>query len=438
MNNLPRKHRPILHLALFILALLSYLLTNANRSGEVWNHLGVITETSVLRPTNPSAETFMSGRAFDGNTIVMHGSKTNPILFTKQNGEWKESFTLPTPKIDGFVSFNTAAAIDGDLVAVTADFDEGVTTFRNAVLVYERKMENEWEHVTTLHGSEQPEDNATFGLYISLSGNTVAIAEQDFSIFYDVVGKVYLFERHSGGTDNWGEVAILRGSDFSIHDDFGLSIDLHGDTLVVGAFHDEHDDNDIFSAYGSAHVFERNQGGADNWGITTELRASDAQRHDWFGFRVSVYEDTIIVSALRADNTGVVYLFERDDFEWNEASILRASNWPTMDNFGGTIAINKDRIIVNANERGILDNGGEAVYLFERDNQGMWRERAILQASDSVVFPCFYGREVSDTLIVGSLSCKDGDEGESFVGAVYLYELPYGVTARFYLPLLTD
>ena len=48
-----------------------------------------------------------------------------------------------------------------------------------------------------------------------------------------------MFERNRGGADNWGEVIILRASDAQACDCFGGSVSISGDTLVVGAKYED-------------------------------------------------------------------------------------------------------------------------------------------------------------------------------------------------------
>jgi len=66
---------------------------------------------------------------------------------------------------------------------------------------------------------------------------------------------------------------------------------------------------------GAAYVFDRNQGGADNWGEVTKLTASDGAESDWFGISVSISGDTLVAGAWRTDvggNTdqGAAYVFQ--------------------------------------------------------------------------------------------------------------------------------
>ena len=70
-------------------------------------------------------------------------------------------------------------------------------------------------------------------------------------------GAAYVFTR-SGTT--WGESAILKGSNTEAGDQFGGSVDLAGDTVVVGATEEKSNsgsdpaDNSLDSA-GAAYVF---------------------------------------------------------------------------------------------------------------------------------------------------------------------------------------
>ncbi len=75
------------------------------------------------------------------------------------------------------------------------------------------------------------------------------------------------------------EVKKLLASDAEAWDEFGYSVAVSGDTAVVGARWEDAEGDEA----GAAYVFQRNQGGAGNWGEVTKLTASDAQADDYFG-----------------------------------------------------------------------------------------------------------------------------------------------------------
>ena len=73
-----------------------------------------------------------------------------------------------------------------------------------------------------------------------------------------------------------------------------------GEFAVVGAFFEDAGG----SQAGAAYVFQRDQGGADNWGEVKKLTASDAQADDRFGEGVAISGPTALVGALSANAGG--------------------------------------------------------------------------------------------------------------------------------------
>jgi hypothetical protein len=88
-------------------------------------------------------------------------------------------------------------------------------------------------------------------------------------------------------------------------DDFGFSVAISGETVVVGA----HGDVDV--AQGSAYVFVRSGG---VWSQQQKLEASDAAAEDDFGFSVAISGETVVVGAPSDDGAagsdqGSAYVF---------------------------------------------------------------------------------------------------------------------------------
>jgi len=108
------------------------------------------------------------------------------------------------------------------------------------------------------------------------------------------------------------QVAKLTASDGAAGDIFGFSASINGDTVVVGAYYGGAGGVES----GSAYVFERNHGGADNWGEVKELIASDAAANDAFGWSVSISGDTVVVGAWGNFDSGLrsgsAYVFGRN------------------------------------------------------------------------------------------------------------------------------
>ena len=75
-------------------------------------------------------------------------------------------------------------------------------------------------------------------------------------------------------------------SDAAARDGFGSRVAISGDTIVVG---DDMNPGGVVGPYpGAAYIFERNSGGADNWGQVAKIAASDGADSDSFGHAVDI------------------------------------------------------------------------------------------------------------------------------------------------------
>jgi hypothetical protein len=196
-------------------------------------------------------------------------------------------------------------------------------------------------------------------------------------------GAAHVFERDQGGPDNWGEVIKLSASDGQTFDHFGFSAAIAGDTIVVGAPFEEGGPGDPLFVAGAAYVFERNQGGAGNWGESARLSASDPGEGDYFGRQVAVLGDTIICGSPNENGgpgdplmlAGAAYVFERDQGgagNWGERVKLIPDDAEAGDAFGSAVAVNDNgSIFVGAadgdvdGQPPVMDSG--VVYVFGPD-----------------------------------------------------------------------
>ena len=90
------------------------------------------------------------------------------------------------------------------------------------------------------------------------------------------------------------ETAQLTASDGAADDDFGISVSISDNTVVVGAR--RHDTNGNTNQ-GKAYVFERPTNGWSDMTETAQFTASDGARSDRLGISVSISGNTVMVSA---------------------------------------------------------------------------------------------------------------------------------------------
>jgi hypothetical protein len=246
-------------------------------------------------------------------------------------------------------------------------------------------------------------------------------------------GAAYVFERNLGGPDNWGERVKLLASDGASNDNFGWAVAVSGDVAVVGA---RRCDVPGQSDAGCAYVFERNAGGAENWGQVRKLVASDAAASDYFGASVAVDGDVIVVGAYGNDDVGSLsgstYLFERNEGgagNWGQVAKLGPGDQAGGQVFGFSVAFDGTQIVVGAYGDDEAGSSAGAAYVFEQDGGGIWRERQKLLASDAGSGDWF-GQAVAvraGTVVVGALN-EDDEQLNS--GAAYVF----GGSTPFVIP----
>ena len=133
---------------------------------------------------------------------------------------------------------------------------------------------------------------------IALSGDLAVVGDDDESA-------VYIYGRNTGGADNWGLVKTITSDDHM----FGRSVALSGDTLVAASWFEGED----WYYHGAVHVFGRNQGGTDNWGLIKRLFRQESGSAGDFGASLAVQGDTVLIGTPWYDpdgGIGSVYIWE--------------------------------------------------------------------------------------------------------------------------------
>ena len=216
------------------------------------------------------------------------------------------------------------------------------------------------------------------------------------------------------------ETAKLTATDADAGDSFGHSVDISGDWAVIGAYRDQIS-NGAWDA-GSVYVYRRH---GNAWVGQAKLTASDASPGDWFGFSVAIDGDVILVGSKADDDngsaSGSVYVFRFDGVDWIEEAKLTASDGARDDEFGHSVALDDDVVVVGAPQNNLTGPGWSYVY---RLDGVQWVEEAKLVASDGQAEDDF-GISVSvsgDVALIGAWNV--GNTGRSYpdgAGAAYFY-----------------
>jgi hypothetical protein len=188
--------------------------------------------------------------------------------------------------------------------------------------------------------------SSNFGSALAVSNTTAIVGAMYERTNGPESGAAYIFDRDAGGADHWGQTAKLVPADLFEYDRFGKGIAIDGNTAVVGAWSDN--GNGVQS--GSAYVFDRNAGGPGNWGQVAKLTALDIT--DDFGFSVAVSDDWIVIGAPQdkeaGTKAGAAYFFQRNlggQNHWGQYAKVRASDGFSSE-YGTSVAIAEGAAIV--------------------------------------------------------------------------------------------
>lgn len=262
--------------------------------------------------------------------------------------------------------FGAAVDMDNDWLAVGAPGD---STKRGAVYLFKKNDggSDNWGQIKKIT-APSPDDDDNFGRALSMHGSTLVVGAP----FRGDQGRAYVFEKERDGVNNWGLAKTIKGIDTSTDDFFGFTVAVHNDHIVVGAPQD--DDRGDLS--GSIYVFNKNEGGASNWGQVAKKTASDGVASAAFGFSVAIHDRTIIAGAPNRDFAkGGAYVFERDlngVDNWGQVSTLGSNTLAIGDRFGTDVAARSNEIFASSRShqaRGITQLG--SVFAYARDEGGL-------------------------------------------------------------------
>lgn len=470
-----------------------------------------IAQRAYLKASNThSAALFGDRVAICGNTVVVgayseysngvgvNGSQTSltrpasgaVYVFVKTNGTWTQEAYLKASNPDTDDYFGGAVAISHDTIVVGAGTESSSSTgvngdqnnnssYRSGAVYVFRRSGTSWQQEAYIKASNTGSDDR-FGAAVSIDGDTMvvgALREDSNATGIDGSqnnddsfnsGAAYVFHRN-GST--WTQQAYLKASNSGDGDNFGISVAVSGETIVVGAWNEDSNatgvngdqQNNDSANSGAAYVYRRT---GETWIQQAYLKASntdDYDNYEQFGWDVAVHGDTIAVSSryeasisrgINGDQTdnsntsGAVYVYRRDNNDtWQQEAYIKSSNSDGGDDFGAAISLSKDILVVGANLEdsnatgidGDQDNNdyydSGAAYVFRRHGTN-WTQTHYLKASNTDAYDSF-GLSVGVScgrLVIGAPRESspsvgvNGDQGNNMgtgsSGAAYLFEIP--------------
>lgn len=222
------------------------------------------------------------------------------------------------------------------------------------------------------------------------------------------------------------QTAYLKATNVDEGDNFGISVAMSGDTLVVGAMYEDsaamsvngdQSDNNMRDS-GAAYVFVQR---GDVWEQQAYLKPNDPAVQDYFGVALAIDGDTLVIGSVHVDITGLsgtftrpgaAYVFTRSDGKWSQSARLTGAT--AADAFGYAVSISGNTIAVGSPS----DGGDGTTYVYTR-NGPQWNEQKLKAQpkADRAMFGCAVALS-KDTLLVGANT--DSTELTN-AGSAYVY-----------------
>jgi len=391
-----------------------------SRSGTSWTQ-----QQKIVASDRTSSDLFGFSVAISGDYAIvgayqededasgsqMLSSAGSAYIFTRSGASWSQQKIVAADRTSNDV-FGYSVAISGDYAIVGAYLEDedasGGNPAVNAGSAYVFfRSGGTWSFQQKIVAADRAAIDA-FAVSVAISGNYAIIGagqeDEDASGLNSTTsaGSAYLFTR--SGT-NWSQQQKVIGADPTPSDNFGFALAVAGDYAVVGAFNEDEDAGGINSlaAAGAAYIFYRANG---EWTFQQKIVAADRGSGDQFGRTVAISGDYIIVGAVNEDddaaganplsNAGSAYIFVRSGTTWSQQQKIVAADRAVDDYFGYSVDISGNYAVVGAyvddkDAAGLnnLSSAGSA-YIFVRSGT-IWTQQQKIVASDRTANDNFGG-----------------------------------------------
>jgi hypothetical protein len=366
----------------------------------------------INNPTPVASDNFGSSVAIYGDTAVI-GVEDDGVnvggsirVYRYNGSSWLVEQIIPNPSVSVGDLFGRSVSIYMDTIAVGSIGYDGTSNEQGRAYIYKRTGTT-WALEGTLE-NPLPALGAYMGNSVSIYNDTCAVGIYADTEGADDTGAVLIFTR-SGTT--WSLEQKILNPTAVAYDFFGISVRLYEDTCIIGA----NQEDTGASAAGSAYVYTRS---GTVWTLDQTINNPAPTITAHFGKSVALHNDTCAIAAI---NTGNVYIYNRINNIWVLGQTIIAAG-QAGGNGGSTIHLHNGTLAIGAptNTAGPLGNG--TVFVYKRIGTTWSLQKSIYNPSsiDNDDFGDTVGIN-DDTVIIGAMW---EDTGISGAGSAYIYSIP--------------
>ena len=344
--------------------------------------------------------------AIFGNTVVLDGDNalinTGPhndvYIFSKQISRWTQVAHFSQPS--DIQSFGWSIGLSGDLgmVGLLMHHD---TAYMSGSVFGLQYADGAWQMEIVRHTESAIGGGEDAGRSMDLDGDTLVVGGN---------GYAWVYEKFAG---LWRRTQTLFPHLPQSGDRFGDSVAVMGDTIMVG----NPRRTDSVDNAGEVVVFHKLD---DHWDLQQVINEPTLQQYGYFGQSLAFYDDSTVLigrpcmDSLTSLPPGRVYVFKKGATgSWNADAEISSETAESMDQFGITLASDGARVII----------GGADAAFIAAQNSGDWDVRQSLTPDEGVIAESGYGYDVAvsgDRALVGAPYWRDGEALNE--GNVYVFE----------------
>jgi hypothetical protein len=376
--------------------------------------------TKAFSPAASENENFGLDGSVSGDFAAISAGRTlsffdtEPVyIFRRIEGQWVHDDTISIEQPNSNAFFGASVSLSGNRLAISASGEDDDTHGEETGAVYLYAFDgNNWVLQERIIANDAaPMDR--FGNYLMLDGDTLIVGADGGTTNGFNTGALYVFE-HDGSS--WNQTAKLEPPNIGSGNSMWGPASRTGDIILAG---DLNATNQTGASTGAVYEFRKVN---NTWTYHTKITPTASNSGALFGQSIDIDGNTTVIGAF-GDNAngsfaGAAHVFELQGTDWVETHKLTPSDTNPLEGFGQSVAIEDNSIFICSEV--IISQDYGSVYLFQ-NTDGTWAESDKL-ASPVNALTGFASRiSVSDSTVLIP-AAYDFDAGNA-AGAAYFYDL---------------
>jgi hypothetical protein len=299
-----------------------------------------------------------------GNTVVASGFWYRPpnslpvpytgsvAVFTGSGSSWTRQQLLGSDSGPTEKGFGVSAAVSADTILVGAYWDEDAVYGRidGRAHAFIRSAST-WSHQAHIDDGDT-KHRTHFGSALAFEGDVAVFGtSEDTTPRGYHAGAAYVMTRSAGVWTNGGR---FYPEDGKIHDRFGVSAAIEGDTILVGSVYATVPDSPVENRhFGRVYLYKKIAG---VWSLQSHF--DNPEPHDvsgMYGSAIAISGDTVAIGDHyegdffeNVNTAGCVYTYTRTGDIWSAPTKLVAETRAIVGFFGKSLALDGDHLLVGA------------------------------------------------------------------------------------------